>query len=88
MKISQRKIVTMNKIYNNTTHSNYKKLLNFRNTHKIKILKKARKRIEYIITKNGKKTLLLFHGAFGSAEREYKKGFSIFLINEAMCSQF
>jgi pimeloyl-ACP methyl ester carboxylesterase len=51
----------------------YAKLLEFRKEHHIKQFEFNRKNIEYIAAGKGEKTLLMFHGALGSAETPYSE---------------
>jgi len=57
------------KYYKDAPPNLYAKLLEFRKEHHIKRFEFNGKTVEYIAAGKGEKTLLMFHGAFGSADR-------------------
>jgi len=61
------------KYYKDAPPHLYAKLLKFRKEHHIKQIEFNGKMIEYIAAGKGEKTLLMFHGALGSAETPYNE---------------
>ena len=60
------------KFYKNISPNFCEMLINFRKTHPIKLISFGNKKIEYISCGSGRKTILLFHGALGNAEGNFK----------------
>ena len=67
------KIETVHKIYQNAPLKLYEKLLKFRDEYSMTQFEFNGKNVEYIATGNGNKTLLMFHGALGSADTPYNE---------------
>ncbi len=61
------------KYYKDAPPHLYEKLIKFRQEHHINRFELNGKTIEYIATGHGEKTLLMFHGALGSAETPYNE---------------
>lgn len=61
------------KYYRDAPPHLYAELLKFRKEHHVKQFEFNGKTIEYIAAGNGEKTLLMFHGALGSAETPYSE---------------
>ncbi|MCD6518084.1 MAG: alpha/beta hydrolase [Candidatus Aminicenantes bacterium] len=61
------------KYYKDAPPHLYAKLLEFRKEHHIKRFEFNGKTVEYIAAGKGEKTLLMFHGAFGSADTPYNE---------------
>jgi len=69
----EREIITHSKCYDNAPPELYEKLMNFRKEFKIKYFIYEGKTVEYIATEKGSQTLLMFHGALGSADTPWSE---------------
>lgn len=73
VEMHERKIKTYPAYYQNAPAHLYKKLTEFREEYKIKQFEFRGKIVEYIATEKRDKTLLMFHGALGSADTPYSE---------------
>ena len=73
IKMSKKKIETIHEIFQNAPKELYDVLLKFRDEYEITQFEFNGKVIEYIVAGRGKKTLLMFHGALGSADTPYNE---------------
>jgi len=73
MAMHQKPINTYTEYYQGAPPHPFKKLLEFRKNYRIKQFTFNRKTVEYIAVGNGEKTLLMFHGALGSADTPYQE---------------
>ncbi|MFX1536686.1 MAG: hypothetical protein ACFFDI_20910, partial [Promethearchaeota archaeon] len=69
----ERKVKTYPEYYQNAPPHLYKKLIEFREEYKINQFEFRGKIVEYIATEKRDKTLLMFHGALGSADTPYSE---------------
>ncbi len=60
------------KYYKNISPKQYKRLIDYRKNHPVKLLKFKDKELEYISCGSGDKTILTFHGALGNAEGNFQ----------------
>ena len=73
IEMKEKQIETYPKYYQDAPPHLYEKLLEFRKDYKIKQFTFNRKTVEYIAAGRGEKTLLMFHGALGSADTPYNE---------------